>query len=170
MTTEKILGAWIQPSGIWITETEYDHDAHAFVVTKDDKYITTIYADTLEEIEDIRTGLNAEEDIREWDDGTGISVDWRLKTRALNHSLVLDKIKAFGTVYIIRDRSGLRETLRKIEDSGTCYHGEISHDCYGTLWVDHERDIYYEYETDNPDVLADDLTDEDLRDVIMGGL
>ena len=117
MTMGTILGAWIQPSGIWIVESEFDGGRHSFEITYDDMYIDTIYADTPEEIEDISARLNAEEDVREWDDGFGISLVQLLKPRTSAHRDILNKIKATDTIYIICDHADLVEILRKIENT-----------------------------------------------------
>jgi hypothetical protein len=100
------------------------------MVCVDGCYITTIYADSPEQSEEMRVALIAE-----------------------------------------RIGGGLREALRRLEDAGTCYNSRLfMGGVYGTLWVDKVNNIYYEYETDDMDLGVDDMTDEDLKDVIIGGL
>ena len=148
MTMGQIIGAWIQPSNIWIVESEYTSDAHDFVITIDDKYISTIYADTLEEIEGIRVRLNAEEDVRGWADSNGDNVGMLINQRT----------------------AGLRETIRVIENAGRCYSGELRNGKLGTYWVDNDTGTLYEYETDNEALNVDDLTEEDLDNIMIEGL
>lgn len=149
MATEKILGLWMQPSGVEIMEIEYDHDAHAYDIAYDGRYVVTIYADSPEQGEAMRASLDAGEDVRDWEGGNGHSV---------------------GELIAKRTGAGLRETLRRIEDAGTCYNAKLDNGADGTLWADEVYDIYYEYETDDDLHSVDYMTDEDLKDVIIGGL
>ena len=57
-----IIRTWQQTSGIEIDEVEFDGDRHAFEVCVDGRHVVTIYPDTLEDTEDIRSRLNANED------------------------------------------------------------------------------------------------------------
>lgn len=148
MTTEKILGLWMLPSGIEIFEVEYNSDMYAFKVSVDGRHVVTIFPVTPEDTEAVKAGLDADEDVRDWEDRNG---------------------NRLGT--LIRQRTtGLRETLRELEGAGACYNGEIFDDGRGTCWVDRVHSIIYEYETEDPDLLVDDLTDEDLKDIIIRGL
>jgi len=150
MTTKKILGLWMLPSGIEIIDKELDGDRHAFEIYVDGKNVVTICADSPEQSEAMRASLDAGEDVRDWEDGNGNCV---------------------GTLIRQRTGHGLRETLKRIEDAGTCYNDArpfLGVD--GIFWHDRVNGVYYEYETDNMGLLVDDLTDEDLKNVMIGGL
>jgi len=142
------IETWKQKNGIEIDEVEFDYDAYAFEIYVDGRHVVTIYADSPEQTDKIRASLNANEDVRDWEDGNGHCV---------------------GTL-ITQRTTGLRDTLREIEGAGACYNGEISDDGLGTYWVDEVNGITYEYETEDPDLLVDDLTDDDLLEVRIGGL
>jgi len=142
------IRTWKQRNGIEIDEAEYDGDVHAYEIAYDGRHVVTIFSATPEDTEDLRARLDAGEDVRDWEDGNGNCV---------------------GT--LIRQRTtGLRETLRELEGAGACYNGELFDDGRGTYWVDRVHGIIYEYETEDPDLLVDDLTDEDLLRVRIGGL
>lgn len=143
------IKTWQQKNGIEIDEVEFDGDAHAFEMSVNGKHVVTIYTYTRESTEDRRVRLDAGEDVRDWWDCNGNSV-WTL-------------IKQ-------RTGDGLRETLKRLEDAGTCYNGRLDNGKHGTIWVDKVIGAYYEYETDDLDLGVDDLTDEDLENVIIGGL
>ena len=66
---------WKQSNGIQIDEVEYDGDAHAFAVSANGKHLISIYADTPRQSSDMRACLDADEDVREWEDGYGVSVE-----------------------------------------------------------------------------------------------
>jgi len=149
MTAEKILGMWMMPSGVEIIEVEFDHDAHAYEIAYDGRHVVTIYTDTLEDTEAMRARLNAGEDVWDWEDGNGNCV---------------------GKLIAERTGNGLRKTLKRLQRDGVCYNGRLGNGMDGIIWVDKANGVYYEYETDDEDLLVDDLTDKDLRDVIMGGL
>lgn len=75
MATKKILGVWIQSSGVEIWEIEHDNDTCAYEIAYDGRHVvTTIYADSPEQTEEMRARLNAGEDVRDWEDGNGVSV------------------------------------------------------------------------------------------------
>jgi hypothetical protein len=148
MATKKILGIWMQPSGVEIIEAEYDHDAHAYEISYDGRHVVTIYTGTPEDTEVIRARLNADEDVRDWEDGNG---------------------RCIGALIAERTGAGLRETLKRLQSDSVYYNGRLGNGADGTLWVDQANGVWYEYETDDM-VGVDDLTDEDLQDVIMGGL
>lgn len=146
---------WKQKNGIEIDEVPYDYDYHAFEVCVDNRHVVTIYPDTLEDTEVIRARLNAGEDVRDWEDGNGHCV---------------------GTL-ITQRTTGLRETLKRIEahahavtSDGVCYSDRLSNGADGTIWVDEVNGVRYEYETNDIDLLVDDMTDEDLKDVVIRGL
>ena len=139
---------WEQKNGIEIHEVEFDGDRHAFEVCVDGNHVVTIYADTPEDTEGMRASLDAGEDVRDWEDGNGNCV---------------------GTL-ITQRTTGLRDTLRELEDSGHCYNERLHPGKDGTIWVDKVNDIYYEYETDDMDNSVDNLTDEDLKNVAIRGL
>jgi len=143
------IKTWQQPSGIEIDEVELDGDRHAFEVCVDGKHVVTVYADSLEDTEDIRDRLDGGHNVRCWEDGNGISIESLIRQRT---------------------GDGLRETLKRIEDAGTCYNDVLFLGVDGTIWDDKVNDIYYEYETDDMDNSVDNLTDEDLENVIIGGL
>ena len=66
--------------------------------------------------------------------------------------------------------ASIRETLRRLEDEGMYYTDEPYPDEYWLVWVDEVdgvNDIYYAYETDNLDLRVDDLTNEDLKNVVI---
>jgi len=139
---------WKQRDGIEIDEVEFDGDRHAFKIYVDGKHVVTICADSSEQTEDMRSSLDAGEDVRDWEDGNGHCV-----------------------ATVIRQRTtGLRETLRRIEDTGTCYNGDLCNGKFGTYWVDNSFGTLYEYETEVMDLGVDDLTDDDLLEVRIGGL
>ena len=68
---KEIFGFWTQPSGVRITEIEYDYDAHAFEISYKGLRIVTIYAQSPEGTLAIRTRLDAGDDVRGWEDGNG---------------------------------------------------------------------------------------------------
>ena len=141
---------WKQENGIDIDEIELFNDgAHAFQIYVDGGHITTIYADSPEQSEEMRVALDAGEDVWDWEDGSGHCV---------------------GTLIAQRTGKGLRKTLKRLQRDGVCYNGRLGNGMDGIIWVDKANGVYYEYETDDEDLLVDDLTDKDLRDVIMGGL
>ena len=137
---------WKQRDGIEIDEVEFDGDRHAFEVCVDGKHVVTVYADSPEDTEDMRASLDDGDNVRCWENGNGICI---------------------GTLIAERTGDGLRETLRRIEDAGTCYNEELYPGKFGTLWTDEVNHVYYEYETDDLGLLVDDLTDEELKDVII---
>ncbi len=65
------IGTWEQKSGIEIDEIVFDGKRDAFVIYNSNKHITTIYADSPEQTEEMRGSLNAGEDVRDWEDGAG---------------------------------------------------------------------------------------------------
>ena len=140
------IRSWQQTSGIEIDEVELDGDRHAFEVCVDSKHVVTVYADSLEDTEDIRARLDDGHNVRCWEDDNGINIETLIRQRT---------------------GDGLRETLRGIEDEGGCYNGELIHGAYGTYWIDKVNAICYEYITDDLGLLVDDLTDEDLENVII---
>lgn len=71
------------------------------------------------------------------------------------------------------ERTGdwLRQTLRRLEADDMCYSDEPYPGEYWTVWIDKvngDDDIYFAYETDNLGLRVDDLTDENLKNVIIG--
>ena len=110
--------------------------------------VVTIYADSPKDTYNIREALDANEDVRDWEDywdGNNVGM-------------------------LIRQRTtGLRDTLRELEDEGCCYNGELCNGKFGTYWVDKSTGTVYEYVTDDLGLLVGDLTDEDLKKVIIGG-
>lgn len=152
MTTEKTYGIWVQANGIVVEEVGFDGDRHAFEIYADGRHVVTIYSDSPSETENIRDNLNAGDDVRDWEDGEGNCV---------------------GTLISERTGDGLRETLRRLESEGMCYNDQLRSGGDGTIWVDTVTgvsNIIYEYETDDLDLLVDDLTDEELRNVVIRGL
>ena len=143
------IRTWKQRNGIEIDEVDFDDDRHAFELCIDGKHVITIYADSPEQSEEMRAALDAGEDVRDWEDGSGSCI---------------------GTLIAERTGDGLRETLKRLQSDGVCYNGRLGNGADGTVWVDKANGVYYEYETDHIDLLVDDMTDEDLKDVIMGGL
>ena len=144
---KRVYGTWTQ-NGIEIDEVELDGDRHAFEMSVNGRTVVTIYADSPENTYVIREALDANEDVRDWEDEDGNNVGMLITQRT----------------------TGLRETLRGIEDEGGCYNGELIHGAYGTYWIDKVNAICYEYVTDDLGLLVDDLTDEDLLRVRIGGL
>jgi len=140
---------WKQRDGIEIDEVEFDGDRHAFEVCVDSKHVVTVYADTPEDTEGMRASLDDGDNVGCWENGNGICI---------------------GTLIAERTGNGLRETLKKLEDSGHCYNERLHPGKDGTLWVDKANGVYYEYETDDMDNSVDKLTDEDLKNVVIGGL
>ena len=147
MATKKLCRIWKQINGIEIDEVILLGDAHAYEVYVDGNHVVTIYAETPEEIDDIATHLNEGHDVRDLDDGYGNNV---------------------GTLIAQRTGNGLRETLKRLEEAGTYYNEHLGLCKDGTLWVDKANDVYYEYVTDDLDLSVDDLTDEDLKNVVVG--
>jgi hypothetical protein len=139
---------WKQRDGIEIDEVELDGDRHAFEMSVNGRTVVTIYADSAENTYAIREALDDSVDVRDWEDGDDNSVGLLIEQRT----------------------TGLRETLRRIEDAGCCYNGELIHGAYGTYWIDKHTDTVFEYVTDDLGLLVDDLTDEDLENVMIGGL
>lgn len=144
------IRTWKQENGIEIDEVEFDGDAHAYGICVDGRNVVTIYADSPEDTEDIRAALDAGEDVREWEDGNGRSI---------------------GTLIAERTGAGLRETLKRlqsdVQSDGLCYNGRLGTGADGTIWADKANGVYYEYETQDLDLLVDDMTDEDLKDVVI---
>lgn len=138
------IRTWQQKNGIEIDEVEFDGDAHAFEVCVDSRHVVTIYADSPEQTDNIRASLNANEDVRGWEDGSGHNI---------------------GTLIAERTGHGLRETLKRLQSDGVCYNGRLDDGADGTIWVDCATGVYYEYETDDIDLLVDDMTDDDLLEV-----
>ena len=147
MAKEKLYGTWKQANGIEIDEVILLGDAYAYKVYADGKHVVTLYANTPEEAEEIRTSLNAGEDVKDWEDGNGNKV---------------------GVLIDQRTGDGLRKTLKALEEAGACYNEYLGLGKDGTLWVDKVNDVYYEYVTDDLDLTVDDLTDEDLKNVVVG--
>ena len=148
MTTEKrVYRTWAQP-GMEIDEVELDGARHAFEMSVNGRHIVTIYTGSPGNTYAIREALDAGEDVRDWEDGDGNNVGMLIRQRT----------------------TGLRDTLRELEDEGCCYNGELCNGKFGTYWVDRSTGALYEYETDDLGLLVDDLTDEDLKNVIIGGL
>ncbi len=143
------IRTWKQRDGIEIDEVEFDGDRHAFEVCVDGKHVVTDYADSPEDTEGMRTSLDDGDNVRCWENGNGVCI---------------------GTLIAERTGDGLRETLKRLQSDGVCYNGRLGNGADGTIWVDKANGVWYEYETDNVDLGVDDLTDEDLKDIIMGGL
>lgn len=155
MATNKLYRTWQQANGIEIEEVDYDYDAYAFEVSVNGNHLVTIYADS-PETEAIRASLDAGEDVRDWEDGNGNNV---------------------GKLIEQRSGDGLRRTLKGLEEEGGRYDESLTISKNSNLWVDKVivwfdtvNDVYYEYETDDLDLNVDDLTDEDLKDVVIGGI
>lgn len=70
----KRYNTWTQ-NGIEIDEVGCDHDAHAFEIYVDGKNVITIHAATPIESKDMRADLDAGDDVRDWEDGNGVSVE-----------------------------------------------------------------------------------------------
>jgi len=145
---KRVYGTWTQ-NGVEIDEIDFDGDAHAFEMSVNGRIVVTIYADSPEDTYVIRDGLDAGEDVRDWEDGNGNSVGMLIRQRTTD----------------------LRDTLRGLEDAGLHYNGELrNNDKYGTYWVDKSTGTLYEYEMDDDALNVDDLTDEDLENIRIGGL
>ena len=69
------IRTWKQSNGIQIDEVEHDGDAHAFAVSANGKHLITIYADTPGQSSDMRACLDDGDDVREWEDGYGVSIE-----------------------------------------------------------------------------------------------
>lgn len=65
------IKTWKQKNGISIDEIVFDGERGAFAVYVGDKHITTIYADSPEQTKEMRVGLDANGDVRDWEDGNG---------------------------------------------------------------------------------------------------
>lgn len=80
------------------------------------------------------------------------------------------EIKVDGKKVAITENAidGLRETLKRLEDEGMCYTDEIYPGKYGTFWDDDVNGIFYGLATDDLYVYVDDLTDEELNNIIIG--
>ena len=144
---KRVYGTWTQ-NGIEIDEVELDGDRHAFEMSVNGRTVVTIYADSPEDTYDIREALDANEDVRDWEDWDGNNVGMLITQRT----------------------TGLRDTLRGIEDEGRCYNGELCNGKFGTYWIDKSTGTLYEYETDDLDLFVDDLTEEDLENIKIEGL
>jgi len=70
-----IIRTWTQEEGIEIQEVEFDDDRHAFEIYVDGKNAITIHAATPIESRDMRADLDAGDDVRDWEDGNGVSVE-----------------------------------------------------------------------------------------------
>lgn len=58
-----------------------------------------------------------------------------------------------------------RQILEKLEDDGRRYFGALTTGKIGTVWVDLSRKWFYELESDNEDLLSDDLSDEEIDNI-----
>lgn len=117
------IKTWRQTSGIEIDEVEFDDDTHAYEIYVDGRHVVTIYADSPEDTEDIRSRLNANEDVRDWEDGSGHNI---------------------GTLIAERTGDGLRETLKRLQSDGLCYNNSwLGNDTYGTIWADEANGVLY---------------------------
>ena len=65
---------WKFKNGIEVCEDKYDHELHCFRVYNFDKYLGTIYPDTIEDMNNCIERLNDDNDpISDgWEDGMGI--------------------------------------------------------------------------------------------------
>ncbi len=142
------IRTWKQRNGIEIDEVDFYDDIHAFEMSVNGRTVVTICADSPEDTYNIREALDANKDVRDWEDGNGNNVGMLIRQRT----------------------TGLREALREIEDAGRCYSGELRNGQLGTYWIDKSTGTLYEYETDNEALNVDDLTDDDLLEVRIGGL
>lgn len=143
------IKTWQQKNGIEIDEVEFDGDTHAYEICVDGRHVVTIYTGTPEDTEVIRARLNANEDVRDWEYGSGHNI---------------------GTLIAERTGDGLRETLKRLQSDGECYcNNRLGDGVDGTLWVDKANGVWYEYETDDM-VGVDDMTDDELLEVRIGGL
>ena len=73
------IETWKQKSGIEIDEVDFDGDAHAFKIYFENVHVLTVFAFSPEETVNIRASLNAGEDVRDWEDGNGVSVGTHIK-------------------------------------------------------------------------------------------
>ena len=71
---KKRCNTWTQ-NGIEIDEVEFDGDRHAFEVFVNGKHIVAIYPATPIEAKDMRADLDAGDDVRDWEDGNGVSIE-----------------------------------------------------------------------------------------------
>ena len=60
-----------------------------------------------------------------------------------------------------------RQILEKIEDDGRCYNVGLTNGKMGTVWVDVSRKQFYELESENEDLLSDDLSDEEIDNIMV---
>lgn len=58
-----------------------------------------------------------------------------------------------------------RQILEKLEDDGRCYFGALTTGKIGTVWADMSRRQFYELESENEDLLSDDLSDEEIDNI-----
>ena len=65
---------WKQSNRIEVDEVEFDGARHAFEISFRGKHLITIYSDTPGQSMDMRASLDDGEDVREWEDGDGVSV------------------------------------------------------------------------------------------------
>lgn len=69
---------------------------------------------------------------------------------------------------LMRDKMKVnRQILEKIEDDGLCYNVELANGKMGTVWADMSRKQFYEIESDNEDLLSDDLSDEEIDNITV---
>ena len=59
----------------------------------------------------------------------------------------------------------LRKKLQECENKGSVYNGKLNDDTLGTYWVGSDKEVIYEYTTDNIDLTECDITDEQLEEV-----
>lgn len=62
-----------------------------------------------------------------------------------------------------------RQTLEKIEDEGMCWNGELTSARggdrrFGTVW--RGEGVWYEYESEDSELMSDGLSDEELMNVV----
>jgi len=69
---------------------------------------------------------------------------------------------------LMRDKMKVnRQILEKIEDDGRCYNVKLANGKMGTVWVDISRKQFYELESENEDLLSDDLSDEEIENIMV---
>jgi hypothetical protein len=63
-------GVW-EREGYKVVEVDFDGDLHCFEVIQNDEVVSTIYPDTIEQMEEDKKALDNGEGVEDWEDGRG---------------------------------------------------------------------------------------------------
>lgn len=63
-----------------------------------------------------------------------------------------------------------RQIFQAIEKAGYFYNGSLRSGGHGTYWVDVSKNKLYEFQSDNPDLSVDDLSDAEINSMVCRAL